>query len=1616
MKKLISFMLAIILLNSAMPVFCTEGHSFNASDCTSYFDSVGVGLESGNGNTSVILRGGEWIKFDMEGLNLTEGNYTVSLSQANLTENTANKKDLVFVDILVDDSLFLKKELMSTSTMNTFVNTEIGNIYVDNKTKYLTIKNSSFHELAYVDIEKVMLTKTDTKAFVNVTFAGLNTVSNISGEGYFDVAGADFWSNSFTPMGASVGSVMLHGTGDWAAYDISDLSGGMYELVVSSGERVQPSISILTDDFLRIEKASVNMSGAYGSYTDTNMGNIFISENSNRLVIRNNAQATEIRSITLKKISDGLSVSAADCDEYYDNSGNALETNESRVVLRNGEWIRFDSEKLGLSYGNYLLSVKYKNVVNGKNAAFLDVLTGEKLTYKNEISASNNVTEKELGVIQIYEKDLMLKNSACHSDSALELASFTLTPTDKAYSGTYTFNAFNIFSDINGEGYSDAAGADFWETKESENGLPVTSVTTAGGSAVLHSGDSVTYDISALKSGTYSFKILSSERYLPIIEITVDGKKYFEGVSLSVGGGYGAPYETYTFLDNIYIDDNAEKITFKNLSNATYLRSFTLQKFSDTATDSKEFELAYDDVLKTDYYDEAGIEFSDYDFSRSGCILLDKNDWVKYTVSGVPAGNYILYAYLQSDGARVTFDSDGETVAENVKITESNLKYRKFDKIRVGELNISSESQFLKVENSSEDNKQVLIRKLVLKSVTETEGITYSLDAEGTIEVSSVSDAESVYLTGKIESFDGKDDSFGVLLTSALYKNGMLVDLICSNQAMEENFSVKLPSDSSVDLSEVDLIKTFVWDCDLKPYGTEKILYSGEKTHIYVSADNGNDLSGDGSEEMPFKTIGKAQEKVREINENMKGDIIVHLKGEFVIDEPLRFVAEDSGFNGFSVVYDGEEGASVSGGKKITEWEQITDTQLFRAKVDGVDDFRQFYINGNRGARAKSKFLYKPKAVYSDGVNNYVNNTIDGFIVDGSDFDGEFSNPDDIEFVWQPSWKNIRMPVSNITKTEDEDYLFTFSQPYFDSTLLTEGDGMPKPDVDTPFYIENAREFLDEQGEWFFDKNTKWLYYYPMENENMSEAECYIPISEQLISVKGESDREKVKNLTFKNVTFSYGAWNVPSEKGFITHQAESLITADASVQNPDSYSSGMISGQIEVEYADNISFISNEFSHLGSVAVFVSNKTTNALIKGNLFDDISASAIVLGDSALEKNIPKEDLCSEIDVSDNLIRRTSVEYQTPIITAYHLRDSSIKNNDILDAPYTGISIGWGWGSNVENSGYNDVSCNKIENVMYRLHDGGHIYSLGKQTGTVISGNYLIKSEDYHGGVYLDNSSSEITVRDNVFEECPKWIRMLWHNVTFNVGRNNYSNRSGSILNPNEDVSERNNDFEEAISYDSSNAEVNKIKLNAGLSDEYKSLLSEYEKKSTEYRNDALKWLKYDTDAGINVPAGDYMEGGEGVAYHDISEVQGGLSDVGEPGIVSVGGGINHKYITMTGQGEWTKYKVEITEEGEYDFYLTFVSLGYQYVNIYIDDELVVNRKLLNKSADNYNDILHTLTEQQLATINLTEGEHTIKIEHAISNFVPYKFRLNKVGDIWQGRNDGFDENILNAMK
>jgi len=803
-------------------------------------------------------------------------------------------------------------------------------------------------------------------------------------------------------------------------------------------------------------------------------------------------------------------------------------------------------------------------------------------------------------------------------------------------------------------------------------------------------------------------------------------------------------------------------------------------------------------------------------------------------------------------------------------------------------------------------------------------------------------------------------------------------------------------SANGVDTTDVSKLRTWEESQELSDEDyeveTEAVANPVER-EIYV--DSSAKTGGNGTKEAPFATIEEAKEYVKTVNTNMKGDIVVNLKGEFKLDKTIEFNEKDSGEGIYNVIYRGDGDTVVHGGTKITGWKQAGASPLWQVTLPDETGFRQFYVGDNRAITAKSDWLYWMVAPYDDPETDYTN--AEGFFINAADFPQGFSKSEDMEMIWMTSWRWVDAPIDSITDMGDGTMLVKYPQPYFNRLHSSSA----PINIKIPYYLQNAPEFLDKPGEFYFDKDTKVLTYYPFSYEDMTTIDCYIPKTEFLIKVSGTDGNSKVKNITFEGIDFKYGAWNRTTEKGFATRQADEMMI-------PQSEGGSMLlPAQIQVDFAQNINFYKNEFSHLGSAALSFNNKTSSCKAEGNLFDDLSATAITVGDWNISNSNPVEDYTRKITIRNNLIRRPSVEYMTPIITGYYVNNIVVDHNDILDAPYSGISMGWGWGKNNPHSSYNRMTNNKIENVTYKLMDGGHIYTLDPMKGGVISGNYLIKSGEWKGGIYHDNASAFIRTFNNVFEECTKWYKLTWSNLHDNIAYNNYSERPHVNLYPDMNTTEPakgkvNGEWPE---------EAKAIIANAGLQEKYQYLLDDYNNMAN-LRNATLERQKFQTAPGIFIEAGDYMEGGEGVGYHDTNVVEpAGRSLAGEPDVYESYDGTLLHYVMTTAQGEWTKHKFTVEEAGEYEIFANLsVVQQSTAVSVEIDDKLVADKVVLEPNCKNYS----VFTDYNVGKVYLEPGEHIIKVEHAVNNFGFKSVRLAKVGEKFN-RNDGFKPELLKVI-
>lgn len=624
--------------------------------------------------------------------------------------------------------------------------------------------------------------------------------------------------------------------------------------------------------------------------------------------------------------------------------------------------------------------------------------------------------------------------------------------------------------------------------------------------------------------------------------------------------------------------------------------------------------------------------------------------------------------------------------------------------------------------------------------------------------------------------------------------------------------------------------------------------------NIYVS--NGV-ISGNGTYLSPYGTIKEALDEVESINDSMTGDIVICLDGGcYEITEPLVIDERYSGKNGHRVIFEGN-GATVSGGKTVSGWETYTD-KVIKAPFD-ADNIRNLYVNGIPAIRAKSEFLYRCEAFEGNVITTQKKDI------------PSFEKVNELELVFDLVWQNQRLRANDITVNGDVAAI-TVSETA--TNAASDLNHQIKPSAYDYFYIENALELLDSEGEFYYDKTAKVIYYYPYSDETIDDLTAVVPISDGIIHIDG------AESIEFKNMTFCHGAWNYTSKEGFIGTQSSYMT-------NLETGEGAIIPGQITINNAKKIDFTECIFKNMGSSALNFENDVTDCEIKGSVFADISASAVTVGSHLHAQNT--QNVCSGITIKNSVFKRTGIEYRScPAIGVYYERDIGISNNIFDTMPYTAVSLGWGWGGyNPKGWGGFRVENNVFKNIIQVLDDGGGVYTMGRQK-TVIKGNTFenFGHIKYSSAFHLDSGSSQITVYDNVVKNLERWLMVSQPAVSDNRIYSNFINTENTLL-----TTEEIKVYDNVLIGESIPVKAQEICKNAGLSEEYEYL----DKKAD---------LPYGRKTVIySVPKRMKLEG---IVYEAENYKNHSMY-----GVVFLSSSLGYNPTA------WTEYEIEVPESGEY---------------------------------------------------------------------------------------------------
>ena len=563
----------------------------------------------------------------------------------------------------------------------------------------------------------------------------------------------------------------------------------------------------------------------------------------------------------------------------------------------------------------------------------------------------------------------------------------------------------------------------------------------------------------------------------------------------------------------------------------------------------------------------------------------------------------------------------------------------------------------------------------------------------------------------------------------------------------------------------------------------------------------------------------------------VQGDIYVMLKaGKYSLSDTIKlssdYCSADKKVTFCSYGAENDEKAVFSGEKSVSGWELYdSGKNIYRAKItdEGVTNFRQLYVNSVRAQRARSA-----------AAPQVAEKTDSGYILNDTSL-LSLSKPEDAEFIYFQEWTNPRCRIESVADNGDGTTSVKMSEKCW-TQFLRKRYLEPK----APKYVENAYEFLDTPGEWYFDKSERYVYYMPREFENIESSYVCIPTVETLVSLGGTYE-SPIKNITFKNIGFEYSSWLYPDENGYSDAQAGKLRDRLDENGNGDD---PCPDAAVEVTHADSIGFEGCNFSHLGMSALSMLWGVQNSHITGCIFGDLSGSGIYLGTPYKDSVCTtwKNDICRNIRVTDNYFHDLALDYMSCVpISTIHMYDIDISHNEIFNVPYSGIHGESGINTDRYGHKYNFNYLSRVLND--EIYDGGSIYVTGKSGASddnlnEIRGNYIKNQLNGYAALYTDNRSSGWLLSDNVidFSGVDFWPggRLQW---LLNIGsdriyaENNYTTTDGINLIgdfwENEDYAQADLITNTALcSPDSWPQEAQDIISGAGLPGEYDAVLSD----------------------------------------------------------------------------------------------------------------------------------------------------------------------------------------------
>ena len=570
---------------------------------------------------------------------------------------------------------------------------------------------------------------------------------------------------------------------------------------------------------------------------------------------------------------------------------------------------------------------------------------------------------------------------------------------------------------------------------------------------------------------------------------------------------------------------------------------------------------------------------------------------------------------------------------------------------------------------------------------------------------------------------------------------------------------------------------------------TQEPITAVEEIYVSASATVGE---GDGTINNPFANIGEAQALIRKINEAdaypANGITVYFRVGEYRIDEKLTFEAIDSGKEGAPVVYTAyqDEAVVFIGGVDIelSEFSAIDQTITGRLVEGAAAHIKQFdlkslglsledlgemnlygggldyfglagvkvpetqapelFFNGvtmNIAKYPNTGWLYISTVIDAGDVvqnwttaaegDKYVQPEDRPAVPRGSTFTvddatktrmGRWTQANDpwVYGYWRETWNDQSMPVASMDAST--------------GTVITDIPSAKEMRAGKYFYFYNLLEELDVEGEYFIDRDSGILYFYPPADASSGTVSLSLLGADMVRMASGTHD------ITFTGIEFKAGRVTAFSASG-----AERINITDCSINK---------FGNVGIYLKDckDVAVKGCHLYELGTGGINV-NYSTSSAVGSDMLANLTSSGIIVENCEINNfSRIKQTYSPAVKMAGvGMIVRNCKIYDSTHMAIQFCSDNSMSNNSII-----------------EN--------NEIFDVLQTSTDSSVFYGgfAKEQMGIVIRNNYIHDITSSKGKdisvVYCDDTKDGVTVESNLivnFKGKGIFLNGGWDNVVRN---------------------------------------------------------------------------------------------------------------------------------------------------------------------------------------------------------------------------------------------------------